>query len=297
MTARLLAAAVLAAAALAAAPAALARDAAPAEVRLLARQAAAGDAAALAELRRIDSVGGVPVQLGRALDAPAAERRARLRALARAGAPAAAEPVEARERAAAILRDPRFGTREPAQRTRVNGGWLDRVSHRIGRLLHRLLPHRSGGVGGGGGPGWLSGLLELAAVAVVVALVVLGIRALLRRPRRPASVRGDAAEVAAPAGVPALLRAAEEAEASGDLEAALRLRFRAGLRVLQERRVVPWRDSVTTREVSRRVRLRDFDLLARRFDEVVYGRRPAALDDIDAARTGWERVLETAGRR
>jgi hypothetical protein len=88
-----------------------------------------------------------------------------------------------------------------------------------------------------------------------------------------------------------LERAAEEAERSGDWERAVRLRFRAGLLRLDEARVLPFRESITSGEVARKLRSREFDGVARAFDEVVYGRRAALADDATGAREGWRRVL------
>lgn len=88
---------------------------------------------------------------------------------------------------------------------------------------------------------------------------------------------------------------ADAAEESGDLELAIRLRFKAGLLRLGRSRVIEPRDSITSHEVSRLLRSAEFDRLARAFDEIVYGRRPASPEDAAAARTGWREVLSAAG--
>jgi hypothetical protein len=93
----------------------------------------------------------------------------------------------------------------------------------------------------------------------------------------------------------ALERAAETAEAAGDLEDALRLRFRAGLLRLDRAKVIAFRESVTSHEVAVRLRSPAFEHLARDFDEVVYGRREPRPEDIAAARSEWVQVLEEAG--
>ena len=94
-----------------------------------------------------------------------------------------------------------------------------------------------------------------------------------------------------------LERQADAAERAGDLDGALRLRFRAGLLRLARARVIPARSSVTTREVRRELRSSDFDELARSFDEVVYGRRRARPDDLERARAAWPRVVGAAKAR
>jgi len=95
----------------------------------------------------------------------------------------------------------------------------------------------------------------------------------------------------------ALLRAAEEAEARGDLGAALRLRFRAGVADLAARDLVPARASTGMAELERRLRSPTFTGLARRFEEVAYGGRAAQGDDVAAAREGWPRVRQEVGER
>ena len=76
-----------------------------------------------------------------------------------------------------------------------------------------------------------------------------------RRPARddaPRRASRRAAEAATAARRPrALERRAAEAEAAGDLEAALRLRFRAGLLRLDARGAIDYRPSISTREVRR----------------------------------------------
>ena len=102
-----------------------------------------------------------------------------------------------------------------------------------------------------------------------------------RRPRRP-RVGGGGDDPKA------LDRRAAEAEAAGDLEAALRLRFRAGLLRLDARGAISFRPSISTHEVRRALRSEDFDALAATFDDVVYGGRPPQDEDVERrARERW----------
>ena len=87
----------------------------------------------------------------------------------------------------------------------------------------------------------------------------------------------------------ALERRADAAEAAGDLEAALRLRFRAGLLRLDARGAIEFRPSISTHEVRRALRSEDFDALAATFDDVVYGGRAADAADVAEARERWPR--------
>ena len=90
----------------------------------------------------------------------------------------------------------------------------------------------------------------------------------------------------------ALDRRAEAAEEAGDLEAALRLRFRAGLLRLDERGAIDFRASLSTSEVRHTLDSDAFDALAATFDDVVYGGRTASPDDLAEARETWPRIVE-----
>ena len=276
--------------ALAAAPAAWASSAPASQVRALA--AAAGhDPRALARLEAIDRVDGRPMDL-RALLAGSsgAELHARLRLLATG--PAAAEIGGARRQAAAILHEKRFrgsSTPRPLHRFLVwFGHGLDRLGHWLG------WPFRKLGIRGPQAGGWWAVLWGVIAGAVVAAAVAVTIRLARRRGGLHVDPFAPAGGRAAGEDPSRLERQADEAERAGDLTTALRLRFRAGLLRLARARVIPARSSVTTGEVRRAVRSPEFDELARAFDEVVYGSRPARPDDLEQARTRWPRVLEAA---
>ena len=258
-----------------------------AQLRTLAEEAADGGAA-LAELRRVDSVDGRPIDVAGALrGASGDELEERLLHLAesiptRAG-PAAGDPrSEARE----VLAEGRFhGTSVPGPfRGLIDwladllpdfDGWLD--------WLDDVLP-------GGRSVVWavLGGVL--AGVAWWVA------RRLLNRRVRAAT------EAVGAGGTPVddprtLERQADAAEAAGDLETALRLRFRAGLLRLDARGAIMFRPSISTFEVRRALRSEDFDGLAATFDDVVYGGRPPQGEDIAAARERWPAVVSAARER
>jgi len=94
-----------------------------------------------------------------------------------------------------------------------------------------------------------------------------------------------------------LERAAERAERDGQLDRALRLRFRAGLLRLGTRGAIRYRPSLTTGEVRRALGSDTFDELARTFETVAYGGRDAVDDDLAAARREWPRVVADATRR
>jgi hypothetical protein len=265
----------LAALAVAVAPApALAVDVSAAELRELAARAP-DDAAALRRLRQVDAVDGRPADVAGSLaNASAEELAARLRALAASGE--GADAAGARADAAEILSERRF------RDSRFEGPFRG-LLRRIGRLADPIRDFFDGADATIPGP---QGVVWAILIAIVGGLtwLIAG-----RTARRRAALAGAAARDAGPRGESpaALERRAAEAERRGDHELALRLRFRAGLLRLEVRPSLP---SV---EVSRRLRSEDFDRLAADFDSVVYGGRAADAGDVEAARRGWDRVLET----
>ena len=120
----------------------------------------------------------------------------------------------------------------------------------------------------------------------------------MRRARGPGRAR---ATKAAPDGAgldpDALERDAERAEAAGDLNLAIRLRFRAGLLRLDRAGAIRYRPSLTSSQVAYTLRSRDFEELAARFDAVAYGGRTADADDVSDARDRWPRVVTGARPR
>jgi hypothetical protein len=246
-----------------------------AELRALAARAA-DDPAALERLRGVDSVDGRAVDLDAALDASGAELRGRLDALAAAPA-AAGDAGSAREAAADIVSGRRFtGTEVPGPFR----GAIEQLADWIAPALD-LVPALDDLLPGGRPVVWALLVLAVGALAAVLAARSLRRRTAVAGPRASDRAREDDPD--------ALDRAARAAAARGDHELALRLGFRAGLARLQ------LGESLSTGEVARTLRTPAFDRTAARFDEVVYGGRPAAADDVEAARAAWDDAI--AGRR
>jgi hypothetical protein len=154
---------------------------------------------------------------------------------------------------------------------------------------------------------WFADVFGRVPGLVWILLGVLGLVALLTyialKIRRAATISGRdrtgtfAGVGERPEDPDALDREADDAERDGDLDRAVRLRFRAGLIRLGKRGAITYRPSVTTGEVRRVLGSDTFDDLARTFDSVTYGGREAEQPDVAAARHDWPRVLDETGRR
>jgi uncharacterized protein DUF4129 len=201
---------------------------------------------------------------------------------------------QAREWAVRELSDPAYARAQPGLLQRAVRWVLD-------RLAGLQLP--SDAV-----PDARTGLVLLVLVGALVVAVVL-----LRTGRLRGSAATGRAEVFAGTSLPAVnhRRLADEAAARGDWTTAVRERFRAVVRVLEERTVLDERPGRTADEAAREAALALPDLAAaltdgaRLFDETTYGGRPAgpehdarlrSLDDaVAAARPAWASPLP-AGR-
>lgn len=183
---------------------------------------------------------------------------------------------EARRDAADVLDERRFNgsdvprpLKDPLQRL---GDAIESVWDRIVDVLP-----------GGEATAWV--LLGLGALALGASLAAY----VMRRGARVEAVRRR--EERLDGEDPAqLLRAAEAAEREGDLAAAIRLRFRAGLLDLHARGALTLRPAMPTGEISRTLRSPTFDGLAGTFEEVAYGDRPPQEEEVAAARDQWPRV-------
>jgi hypothetical protein len=192
-------------------------------------------------------------------------------------------PEQARDQARHILSERRFrGTSLPRP---FHGffSWLGRHLHFVARGWDWLALK----VGGA--------YVLWVILAVLVLLVTAALVARLARGRTEVEARSLGRRSRGKSEDPAELeRLADEAERRGELEVALRLRFRAGLLRLGRERALPLRPSLRTREARRALQSTRFDRLARDFDEVVYGGRSPSVGDVEVARTEWPQVVAEA---
>jgi Domain of unknown function (DUF4129) len=189
---------------------------------------------------------------------------------------------DARERAKKILAERRFQPSRGSAPLRRPLAWIgeqtSRVLRPIGRVLSALVL-------------WLFATPIVGALVVVA--VVAGLFVLARRwSARRVHVFGAATATSSThmAIDPAELeRQADEAEAKGDHETAIRLRFMAGLVRLKAQGALP-ETELTNGEVRSQLRSDEFEELADDFDEIVYGGRAATSADAQDARSRWPRL-------
>lgn len=252
------------------------------------------DTEAREQLSDVTSIDGVSVDTQPLLVGSEDAIRARLE-IVTTEHPSAVEGSSGRLRndASEILDQPRFEP-EPDVPRPLRGvlEWLGGVLETVlgpvvsglGDLISALVEFVPGG--------WVT-LWALAAVIVLVAFALVVERSARNRASVDVERRARVSTTLRPT---ALEREADEAELQGDFERALRLRFLAGLLRLEDKRVIPTARFVTSAEVGRRLNSPEFDEVARLFDEVVYGRRPAAPADLETTRSTFGRLLATSGR-
>jgi Domain of unknown function (DUF4129) len=137
-------------------------------------------------------------------------------------------------------------------------------------------------------------VLGLLLFGLVVSAAVLITRNLGNRRAREIELRIMREQLLARGADPAELdREAERAAQEADFATALRLTFRAGLLRLDERGRIRYWPGLTSAEVADLLASPEFEALASRFDEVVYGHRTATAVDFDQAQQGWDKLLNT----
>jgi hypothetical protein len=135
-------------------------------------------------------------------------------------------------------------------------------------------------------------VLGILLFGLVVMAAILITRNLGHRRAREIEIRIMREHLLARGADPAELeREAQQAASESDFATALRLTFRAGLLRLDERGRIRYWPGLTSAEVADLLASPEFEALARRFDEVVYGHRTAIAADFVNARQGWDNLL------
>jgi hypothetical protein len=193
----------------------------------------------------------------------------------------------ARRQAQAILAEPRFHV-APIPRP------LHGVLRSIGQLLESPLNALEELVSGlaSGTPGGSVTIWAVLAALVLALGGLLAARGARRALGDPGGPRGNR-QGESPLTAADLEREAAAAEGAGRHGDAVRWRFRAGLMRLSENELVADAPSMVNAEVSRALHSQRFDALARRFDEIAYGGRPAAEEDVELSRREWSQLLRS----
>ncbi len=255
------------------------------------------DSAALDELRRVDAVAGRSVDLAAALDVSDVDvlvERLRHLSFALAGvtdemtSETATDPaVDVSGAAAGILEGDRYHDREGFRPFR---SVIERVREALGSDDGGDDADRvagTDGTGGGSDFGMVVAIVVIGALAVVVV-------ALVRR-RVRSGVDDDSPEGRARATAlraDHLERDANRAREQGAHDRAVRLRFQAGLLRLESVGALDLEPGLTNRTAADCLGSPDFDELARAFDAIVYGHRPANPGDVDRAWLLWPTLVE-----
>jgi hypothetical protein len=197
---------------------------------------------------------------------------------------------DARRQAAHILSQPPFVTK-PSRIPDPLAGVLHAIDRAyddtLGKLLSWLGRHLSSAAHHVFGRfTWLALVLIAIAIGVFIGVQLVRRRTRLSRP-------GPVPNLGTPAGedVAMLEAAADAAEARGDAEEAVRLRFRAGLTRLESAGLIASRLVTTTGQAREAVKNPTFDALAERHEAIAYAGQAASPADAGSARERWPRVI------
>ncbi|GLY51777.1 DUF4129 domain-containing protein [Lentzea sp. NBRC 102530] len=183
---------------------------------------------------------------------------------------------DAREAAIRELRDPAYVSGDPNPLQRA----LDWILERLGALF--------------AGAGGMSGITAITIIVAVVVLIVIIIRLRTGRTGRALRKNGEVFSTAVLSAAEHRA-AAEKAAAAGDFAEAVRERFRAVVRELEQRGVLDARAGRTVDEVAHEagralpVLAGDLRGAAVQFDDVWYGGRPATAE-------GYQQLVTVDGK-
>ncbi len=199
-------------------------------------------------------------------------------------------PQAARNEAKHILAGSRFHP-HPLPRPlhgalRKLGGWLHTILGPVEHFFSRAFARLST---------FDKVALAVAVIAILTAIIaVLAGRHRARTGKLAASHAGPQTEPESP---DVLEARADEAERSGQHEAAVRLRFQAGLARLALRGYVAHPRTTTDSELSSAIKSDHFDQVAHDLEEIIYAGRKASQDDVTTARAHWPGVMSDVASR
>jgi hypothetical protein len=195
----------------------------------------------------------------------------------------------AREEAHRILSQSQYQSR-PQRAIDPLGGVIHAIGDGLSRVfgpLWRWLEHHPFHAVGSWfslsfGSSWPAVVLAVAGLAGVAVGFIL-----IRRRQRPDLQRETSGQQMTSDDPRRFEDLAQRAEASGDLEGAIRLRFRAGILRLERLGAVDRSGTRTNSEISRTLRSATFDTLAADLESIVYAGESATRDQADESRSGW----------
>jgi hypothetical protein len=200
------------------------------------------------------------------------------------GALSRVDPDEARRAARDIVDSRRYRPERVPRPLEGVLAWIGDRLEPIGDLFRPVWDFFGAGIGR---------VIFLVALVALVAAIAYRLSR-LRMTRAPRNRRRSERTAETSVDPDELEREAAAAEAAGDLNRAIRLRFRAGLLRLDRAGAIRYRPSLTSGQVAHTLRSQDFEELAERFDAIAYGGRVAAAEDVIDARERWPRVLTEA---
>jgi hypothetical protein len=215
-------------------------------------------------------------------------------------APAASSfATEARRQAAKILSGPPY-THKPGRLPNPLGGVLRAIGRvfvwALGHpsrwlwrhLLEPSLRFSSSWLGAGG---WIVAVVIALGLGFVVGTLLIRRRSRIARQPTTRTLRSTTDRTRG------LELAAQRAEAAGNNELAVRLRFQLGLEQLELRGIIPNGLTTTSYQLRRILQSPVFDELDIRHESITYAHQPATSVDVESARTGWGRLLGDAATR
>lgn len=247
-------------------------------------ETAGTDPTAEQDLSAVTEIDRVPVDMTSLL---ATDRGSRIAVIAALDPGRALDADSIRDQAKDLLSDPRYPTARQSWLRRLFGPLLVWADRGLAYFTDLVVPFFR----------WLvdffaSGVGRWIAVPGLFVVTAAGAWYLGRKRAREIERRAVIERILELGVDPAeLMSMADRAEAAGDHPEAIRLRFVAGLLYLDAEGVIEFAPGLSNGEIAARVGSPDFEVLARQFDDTVYGRLPAGADASATSRRLWSRLI------